>query len=161
MNRELAVLFGDCWHEKATKEMRENWTIGGPKPILSCPICGLSEMQYGNTPDYLTLVTVPCDGCGGSGYGFDINITESDETQPICPTCQGRKTRTISKLQQRMEAKGWWKKFKYWLYTKESDKVKPSCGFDLNDAYECYDDCADTFTDLQALGAKVIEWKGR
>jgi hypothetical protein len=42
-----------CCHER-TIEMIEQWSIGGTIP--SCPVCGLSEMEYKGVPDLTTAL---------------------------------------------------------------------------------------------------------
>ncbi len=153
MNRELAGLFGDCWHEYGPS-IRSH----GRNYYAICGICeertasvphGSLQRERDKNPDYLTLVTVLCDGCGGSGRTQDCKCPPYYECDDPCPTCQGRKTRTISKLQHRMEELGWWAPF-----------VCTIVGYALRiNNPTSIDHVVDTLTDLQALGAKVIEWR--
>ena len=104
-----------------------------------------SKHREENKPqDLLAQVTVPCDACGGEGEVIDKPDFVAGALKPLpyqCPSCNGLKTRRITRLQQILEERGEWKKFLRWL------------------GQNLIDDYADILTDANKLGQAYLEWR--
>lgn len=105
--------------------------------------------------DLLAQVTIPCDKCGGTGEIPDkrtLSTMVIDRGSKTCPSCEGRKTRRITRLQQIMEGRGEWVPFFLWWVDKCSHVDGTGEGY--VDKFTLFD-----ILDANKLGAAVLEWK--
>lgn len=152
INERLHKAFGICLHEFGPK--MKTWKG------LCLNGCGLDFKDFNGHQDLLAQVSIPCDRCGGERHKKckqGIPIIRRHPTKPCasddictdicvitCPSCDGLKTRRITRLQQIMEEWGEWSSFLAFIVI-------------------CHQGVA-TFTgiltDANKLGAAVLEWKG-
>ena len=147
-NKDLAKIFGLCWHEFDNGE----WVpVAQPCDEERCVHCNASNL-YAPRPDFRKIVDVGCEECERKGcspkerddYCLACNLKTDAQCNFYieCPTCNGIGSRSITKLQELAEKNNTWKNF-LWSRTYLSDPILSCFGL----------------TDINQLLVKYRDWR--
>jgi hypothetical protein len=116
-NKDLAKIFGLCWHEFDNGE----WLVAAyPCDEERCMHCKASNL-YAPRPDFRKIVDIKCEECEGSGcspksrddycLACDLKTDAQCNFFITCSHCNGTGSRFITELQMHAERNNTWEKF--------------------------------------------------
>ncbi len=143
VNKDLAGIFGLCWHEFDNGE----WLSAAfPYDEEHCVLCGASNL-HAPRPDFRDIIQVACLECG---------VKPGIADNCVCDACSGIGSRYVSRLQVLAEKNDTWKDFLWDLVWLSVTNVLPvPGGKDLK--YEMRP--LIVVTDINQLLVKYRDWR--